>query len=85
METIDAVMIIETEENPELDTYLEAWACLIKSRLVWSLQGFYGRTAKSLIDRGIVSNDGTINWDTVNELVQLSRVRLYNLTLDKLL
>ena len=65
METIDAVMIIECEDNPEIESYLEAWATLIESGQCWQLQGFYGRTASNLIDEGIISEDGTINWDEV--------------------
>ena len=65
METLDAVMIIECVDNPEIESYLEAWASLIKSGACWSLQGFYGRTATSLIEQGIISEDGTIDWDEV--------------------
>lgn len=33
---------------------------LIKSGLVWQLQGHYGRTAKALIEGGFLEFDGTI-------------------------
>ena len=33
---------------------------LLKSGLVWQLQGHYGRTAKSLIEGGFLEFDGTI-------------------------
>lgn len=45
---------------------LEAWAYLIKTRLAYSLQGWFGRMASALINDGIIDADGTINWDRVN-------------------
>lgn len=39
---------------------LQAWAWLIKNGVVWSLQGFFGRTATQLIDAGIISEKGEI-------------------------
>ena len=33
---------------------------IIKSGVVWQLQGFYGRTAKGLIDNGYISTEGEI-------------------------
>jgi hypothetical protein len=35
------------------DEVVEAWQLLIDTKLVWSLQGFFGRTAQDLIERGI--------------------------------
>ena len=32
---------------------LSAWQFLIDTRMVWGLQGWFGRTAKDLIDRGL--------------------------------
>lgn len=34
------------------DEYLRAWQHLIDTGLVWSLQGWFGRTAQNLIDEG---------------------------------
>lgn len=34
---------------------VEAWQFLIDSGLAWQLQGWFGRTAKQLIDEGICS------------------------------
>lgn len=50
-------------ENATQEEQLEAWAYLIMTGKCWSLQGWFGRTAKSLIDNGIISKDGNINWD----------------------
>ena len=35
------------------DQYIEAWQYLINTGLAWQLQGFFGRTAKQLIDQGV--------------------------------
>lgn len=42
---------------------IEAWAYLIMTGACWSLQGWFGRTAHSIIDRGLVDKDGRINWE----------------------
>ena len=39
---------------------LEAWAYLIKTGQCWGLQGWYGRTAQSLINQGVISKSGEI-------------------------
>jgi len=54
-------------EGASQEQQLEAWAYLIKTKICYSLQGFYGRTASSLIERGLISKDGVINWDMVND------------------
>lgn len=52
--TIDAVMIAEgVTEVEDQDTYIEAWQLLIDTGMAWQLQGFFGRTAKHLIESGI--------------------------------
>jgi hypothetical protein len=35
------------------DQYIQAWQTLIDTGLAWQLQGFFGRTAKQLIDQGV--------------------------------
>ena len=39
---------------------LELFSELIKTRLVWSLQGSYGRQAQALIEGGYISEQGEI-------------------------
>jgi hypothetical protein len=57
------------EAESELQT-VEAWAYLIKTGLCWSLQGWFGRAATSIIDGGTIDRDGTINWDMVDNLLE---------------
>ena len=52
MNTFKAIMIIEQGDD-DVDLVLEAWQLLIDTGLIWSLQGFYGRTAAQLIEEGL--------------------------------
>ncbi len=47
---------------------LELFSHLIQNGMAWSLQGHYGRTAKSLIESDYINRDGKINWDLINIL-----------------
>lgn len=53
MNDFDAVMIAEGVQEASYDETIEAWQHLINTGLCWKLQGFFGRTAKHLIDQGI--------------------------------
>jgi hypothetical protein len=55
-------------ENATTEEQLEAWAYLIMTGICWRLQGWFGRNASSLIERDLISKDGTINWDEIDEL-----------------
>jgi len=48
---------------------LTAWAHLIRTGMCWSLQGWFGRTASSLIERGMITPEGDISWEVVDELL----------------
>lgn len=37
---------------------LEAWQHLVDTGLAWSLQGFFGRNARALIDQGLIREKG---------------------------
>lgn len=52
--TYDACACVEGFDGLEHDeeTTLAAWQSLIDSGAVWSLQGWYGRQAQSLINHG---------------------------------
>ena len=67
MTQYDAVAIAEgfCEHEPTFEETLEAWAYLIETGLCWELQGWFGRNAASLIEDGIISREGEIDWKTV--------------------
>lgn len=52
-------------ENASFGDQLRAWAHLIHTGRCWTLQGWYGRTARTLIDSGMISEEGIIDWDEV--------------------
>jgi hypothetical protein len=54
--TFQAVGIAEgfIEADSE-EQVIEAWQYLVDSGIVWQLQGWFGRTATDLIERGFIS------------------------------
>lgn len=56
MTSYEAVSIVEgfcEGENTTREHQLAAWQHLIDSGLCWNLQGWFGRTAQALIDKGL--------------------------------
>jgi hypothetical protein len=53
MDQIDKIIAYEQGDLDE-DATIELFQELVNSGLAWQLQGSYGRTAKSLIDAGLV-------------------------------
>ena len=54
MDTFLAINIIEGLEDVEGEQeVIDAWQYLIDTGTVWSLQGYYGRTAQALINEGV--------------------------------
>lgn len=55
MNTFDAVGIAEgyIEADSE-DQVLEAWQTLVDTGMAWQLQGWFGRTARHLIEEGYI-------------------------------
>lgn len=47
----------------EVNDVLELFSALIKTGLAWQLQGFFGRTARHLIDINAIAEDGTIIYE----------------------
>lgn len=55
MDNYTAVSIAEgfCDHEPTEQETIEAWQHLIDTGLAWSLQGWFGRTAASLIEQGV--------------------------------
>ena len=53
MDTFEAILLIEGDEDVDNDELISAWQSLIDTGMVWKLQGSYGRTAKHLIEIGL--------------------------------
>lgn len=70
----DTVGGIIAYESGELDTRetVELFSELVRTGLAWQLQGFYGRTAHSLIRSGILDNSGAIDHDQLERAIDAS-------------
>ncbi len=64
---ITSIILFEDGNLSDKDT-LKLFSKLIKNGECWVLQGFYGRTATSLIDNELIDKKGKINWKKFNEL-----------------
>lgn len=54
MDIVTAVMIAEgVQEADEVQTKA-AWQHLVDSGMAWQLQGWFGRTARHLIEEGVI-------------------------------
>ena len=59
MDNYTAVGIAEGFIEAETDEQvLKAWQHLVDTGLAWSLQGWFGRTARRLIDDGLITQEG---------------------------
>lgn len=56
MTTFDAVGIAEGFIEADEDQVIEAWQYLHDSRIAYQLQGWFGRTAQSLIEQGVIND-----------------------------
>lgn len=56
-----------TNDDASAEEMIEAWAYLICTGQCWTLQGFYGRGAANLIERGLIDRQGQINWELIDE------------------
>ena len=58
MDNYTAVGIAEGFIEAETDEQvLQAWQHLVDTGLVWGLQGWFGRTARQLIDEGFITQE----------------------------
>jgi len=56
MDNYLAVGIAEGFEEPKNEEQvIEAWQHLVDTGLAWTLQGWFGRTAKDLIEKGVIN------------------------------
>ena len=56
MDTYTATGIAEGFiEAESQDQYIEAWQTLVTTGLAWQLQGWFGRTARDLIQQGYIT------------------------------
>lgn len=51
--------------------FLTLFSRLIKNGQAWSLQGFYGRQAKALIDAGLIDRQGNIQWANAGDTKEM--------------
>ena len=61
-DTQDLVSLLTDFEMGELDSYdtLKLFGALISTGTINSLQGYYQRTARDLVDAGYLSNEGDV-------------------------
>jgi hypothetical protein len=58
-------------EGASSSDQLEAWAYLIETGKCWSLQGWFGRAASSMIDDGLISENGVIDWGVYESMCEM--------------
>lgn len=49
-----------------IEDTIRAWSYLIGTGVCWSLQGSYGRTASSLIEKDVIAENGVVNWELIH-------------------
>jgi len=64
---IDYIMDYEMGNMSDLDT-LKMFSELIKNGMAWTLQGHYGRTARSLINNEYLMDNGDFNNEKLEDI-----------------
>ena len=59
MKPVDAVMIAEGVIPSTQEELIQAWQMLVDTGMAWKLQGWFGRTARDLIEEGLINPPGT--------------------------
>jgi len=49
---------------------IRAWSYLCGTRIGYGLQGWFGRAITNLIEQGIMDENGTVDWEQYDELIQ---------------
>ena len=64
-DTLQAILLVQGVESPSGTTpeevraeILAAWELLIRTGIVWSLEGWMGRYARDLLREGIITVEG---------------------------
>lgn len=70
MDLMQRVIEYETEEH-SLEWIVQLFADLVATGLAWQLQGRYGREARAMIDEGVITVQGDVNWDYYEEFFAL--------------
>jgi hypothetical protein len=68
---VDRIIAYEEGTLPPRDT-LELFGELVRSGMVWSLQGSYGRTAQDLITYGYLTKEGHVTVKGLEQTQDLS-------------
>lgn len=66
MDNIDRLMDYEQGKLSEEETIV-LFQALVNSGLAWKLQGHYGRTAKAMLDAGLISLPGASDNEQAKE------------------
>lgn len=69
VKSLNIVNLIMEYESGELgvEDTIRFFGRLIESKMAWSLQGHYGRTASAFIDEGYINPFGVVNEDKLIE------------------
>lgn len=54
MDSYTAVALAEGFEEGTEEETIKAWQYLVDTGMAWSLQGWFGRTARDLIEQGVI-------------------------------
>ena len=70
-EELDITGMLIDYEQGELESgkMVELFAYLVRTGMAWTLQGHYGRTAKAMMDSGVINTKGEIDWDAYDTLI----------------
>lgn len=69
-----AVMVAEGATEPKSEEeYVAAWQTLVDTGLAWRLQGWFGRTARDLIDAGVIQRPQHSWHEEVSEARDMNR------------